>query len=145
MSQLSGKPKKFEYLEHPADIGVRVYGKTLNDLFKNAALALYDVFEPSIDNYSKRYKRKIVLISGTIGDLLISFLNEILFLCVKSHLIFEKFFINISHSNDENKLECEMIGRKISAINREVKAATYHNAKVQRVDGYLYIDIIFDV
>ena len=32
--------KKFEYLDHTADIGIRAYGQDLKDLFENAAEAM---------------------------------------------------------------------------------------------------------
>ncbi|HID60274.1 MAG TPA: archease, partial [Hadesarchaea archaeon] len=35
--------KRFEWVEHPSDIGFRAYGKDLAEAFENAALALFEV------------------------------------------------------------------------------------------------------
>ncbi len=145
MSQLYGRPKKFEYFEHPADIGLRVYGRDLPSLFENAAAGLYDVLGLSINYSSRDYRKKIRLSSRTIEELLVCFLNEILFLSVKSHLIFQKFSINIKCSKNKNKLECEMTGKQISEVNREVKAATYHKTGIVKTGEYYVTDIILDV
>ncbi|MEM2266294.1 MAG: archease, partial [Candidatus Hadarchaeales archaeon] len=34
---------KFEWVEHPSDIGFRAYGKDLGEAFENAALALFEI------------------------------------------------------------------------------------------------------
>ena len=34
---------KFEFFDVTADVGYRAYGKTMNDAFSNAALALFEV------------------------------------------------------------------------------------------------------
>lgn len=143
MSQLSGRPKRFEYFEHPADIGLRIYGKNLPSLFENAAIALYDVLKPSVNYESQQYREKITLSSQTIEELLVSFLNEILFLSTKRHLIFQKFFINIDCS--ENNLQCKMTGKQIFDIKREVKAVTYHRIRISRKAGYFVTDIVLDI
>lgn len=35
--------KKFEFFDVTADVGIRAYGKTLEDAFENAALAMFEV------------------------------------------------------------------------------------------------------
>jgi len=35
--------KRFEWVEHPSDIGFRAYGGGLAEAFENAALALFEV------------------------------------------------------------------------------------------------------
>ena len=35
--------KRFEWVEHPSDIGFRAYGRDLAEAFENAALAFFEV------------------------------------------------------------------------------------------------------
>ena len=35
--------KKYEFFDHTADLGLRVYGSSLAELFTNAGFALFDV------------------------------------------------------------------------------------------------------
>ena len=47
--------KKFEFFEVTADVGIKSYGKTLEEAFENAALAMFEVItdtskiEPKIE------------------------------------------------------------------------------------------------
>ena len=48
--------KAYEFFEHTADIGVRAYGRTLEELFINAASALYEIqgrFDLADQSYAK--------------------------------------------------------------------------------------------
>ena len=38
--------KKYEILPHPAELRLRIYGKTLEELFINAAFALAETLRP---------------------------------------------------------------------------------------------------
>ena len=51
--------KRYEQFPHTADIGIRVFGKDLKELFENAAFALFDTLadleglKPSIEEAIK--------------------------------------------------------------------------------------------
>ncbi|MGB9643142.1 MAG: archease [Candidatus Ratteibacteria bacterium] len=145
MSQSSGKQKKFEYLEHPADIAIKVYGRNLQELFENAALGLYDILSPKKKSDDSEYHREHTFSSDSEEGLLVSFLNELLFIALKEHLIFYKFLFNIDCSGKEKMLVCAMTGHKIEGIEREVKAVTYHRMKIRKVKNFLETEIIFDI
>jgi len=143
---LSERQKTFEYIDHPADIGLRIYGKNLPSLFKNAAIAIYDVIGPSFSNKKQNiYRKQIVLTANSVEELLVSFLNEILFFAFGSHVIFQHFLIKIIKNNGETTLECDMAGKKFAHIKREVKAVTYHRVKIIKKDKYIVTDIIVDI
>ena len=42
--------KRYEFLEHTADVAVRVYGATLKELFTSAALAMFAVLVVKKEN-----------------------------------------------------------------------------------------------
>ncbi|HOK80093.1 MAG TPA: archease [bacterium] len=145
MSQSSGKQKKFEYLEHPADIAIRVYGRNLEELFENAALGLYDILSPYGKTDGSEYQRNNTFYSDSKEELLVCFLNELLFIALREHLIFYKFLFNIDCSEKEKKLVCDMMGHKIEGVEREVKAVTYHRMKIRKVNNLLQTEVIFDI
>ena len=47
---------RFEFLEHTADVYIRAYGKTMEEAYENAALAMFEVMTDLIK--SPRCKRK---------------------------------------------------------------------------------------
>lgn len=145
MSRLSVKQKKFEYIEHPADIAFRVYGRTLTALFKNSVSAIYDILKPHKNSSIRVYRKKKQLSSNSTEGLLVLFLNEILYLALEKYLIFTKILINIKCSHMANILEYEMIGHKIDNVDREIKAVTYHNLEIRKSGDYYQADIIVDI
>ena len=40
---MQSQQKQYEYLEHTADVKFLAYGKTLEEVFENAALAMFNV------------------------------------------------------------------------------------------------------
>ena len=56
------KIKRYEFLEHTADIKFRIYGKTLNSIFENTALAISEVI--SGENEIKNKIEKTITIKG---------------------------------------------------------------------------------
>ena len=69
--------KPFEILEHTADVGVRAFGRTLPELYENAARGMLEVL---LDPASvKPAEEETVVVTGTDAvDLLVVWLHEIL-------------------------------------------------------------------
>ena len=137
--------KKYQLLEHTADIYVRIYGKTLKELFRNAAAALFDIIAKK--KHGKAPKPKVLnmkLSAENPEELLISWLAELLSLSEAKDLIFNKFKI-VSLTN--NKIEATVSGvkRENFLIKTEIKAATYHELKIDKVKNGYEAEVIFDV
>ena len=88
--------KKYKVLEDVAiaDIAFEIYGKNLNELFENAALA---IFEESADlsKVENKEKKSIKLKADNVEDLLYDFISEILFLKDKDSFLFKTSNVNI--------------------------------------------------
>ncbi len=74
---------EYQILEHPAELRIRVFGKTKEELFKNAAHALADILSPKprtkiTRTKNQKLKTKIQIRSIDLNSLLVDFLNEIL-------------------------------------------------------------------
>ncbi len=136
--------KNFEIIYHTADVGVKVWGKNLKELFKNSALALFNLISDvnKVDGNLKIY-------GSTKGEdtleLLVNFLNEIIFLHEKDEAVFRDIKILIFSSD---MIEFELYGEKFDTqkhvINYSVKACTYHKLKIININGYFETKIIFD-
>jgi len=137
--------KNYELIEHTADIGIRVKGKDLKSLFKNSASAMFDIIaERKESSVIKQKKIKIEQKADNLEELLVNWLNELLSLSATKELIFSEFRIN---KIDKNTLQAVVIGEDIKnyRVNTEVKAATYHQLKLEEAKGGLQAELIFDV
>lgn len=134
--------KKFEVIEHTADIGAKIYGASLEEFFYNSAYALYKLMGISFDKISEKLKLKIE--EPTIEDLLVKFLNELIF-----YVDTKKVAGNIKNLKIKNNknffLKCEIEGKKIMKMEREIKSATYHGLKIEKKGKFYTTVIIFDI
>ena len=135
----------YELIEHTADIGIRVKADNLDDLFKNAALAMFDIMAkrqtPTIAGQTQiEIKQK----ADDLEELFVNWLNELLCLSATKELIFCAFQIN---KLDENTLKAIAIGSNIKnyRVNTEIKAATYHQLKLKNDESGWQAEVIFDV
>ncbi len=137
--------KNYELIEHTADIAIRVKGKDLKDLFKNAALAIFQISAEKQVTEAKRQKEiSITQKADNLDELFVNWLNEVISLSAAKGLIFEDFQIN---KLSENNLEAIAIGSDINnyKINSEIKAATYHELHIEKTNSGWQAEVIFDV
>lgn len=137
--------KDYELIEHTADIGIRVKAGDLKSLFKNAALAMFDIICEKLPTKSVRLEEiKIKEKADNIEELFINWLNELLSLSASKDLIFSDFRIN---HLDKNNIEAVALGINISnfKVNSEIKAATYHELKIKEINSGWQVEVIFDV
>ena len=137
--------KNYELIEHTADIGIRVKGNNLEELFRNAALAMFEIIaEKNNLRASQQKKINIKQKADNLDELFINWLNELLSLSATKELIFSDFKIK---NLDENNLQAIAIGGKTKnfRVNTEVKAATYHELKLEQTTTGWQAKVIFDV
>jgi len=137
--------KNYEVLEHTADIGIRVKSFDLAGLFKNAGLAITGISaEKQKNQYPEKHKIVITQKADNLEELFVNWLNELLSTSAVEALIFEDIKIN---QINEKFIDAVAIGSDIRnyKVNTEIKAATYHQLKVQK-SGFLWqAEVIFDV
>lgn len=136
----------YELIEHTADIGIRVKGCDLKDLFKKAALAMFDIIAEKRTENRKQRTEDIAIKqkANDLEELFVNWLNELLSLSATKELIFEDFNI---HNLDENNLEATVTGSNFKnyKVNTEIKAATYHQLKLKNDESGWQAEVIFDV
>ena len=137
--------KRYEQFSHTADIGVRVYGRTLKDLFDNAAFAMFDIIA-DLEGLKGDIVHDIELTAPNHEELLIAWLDELLYNFYTKGVIFYRFDID-ELSGDV--IKAKAFGRNVSdnrnRLKTEIKAATYYNLKIRKLDDYYQVDIVFDV
>jgi len=134
--------EKFELLEHKADLKIRAFGKTKEELFLNMLLGMTNGLRPEIKNKKSKIK-KIKIKSLDLETLLVDFLSEALYLIQVHKEIHNKIkFIKFS----DNELEAELFGQKVERFDEDIKAVTYHSLDVhQEKDGTWQATVLFDI
>ena len=137
--------KRYEQFSHTADIGVRVFGRTLKELFDNAAFAMFDILA-DLDGLKGEIVQEIELTAPNYEELLISWLDELLYNFYTKSVIFYKFeILDLAEDFIKAKAHGRAVGANRNRLKTEIKAATYYNLKIIKTDDYYEVDIIFDV
>jgi SHS2 domain-containing protein len=137
--------KKFEILPHTADIGIRVYGETLKQLFENAGEGtLFLMREESGINLENEVCFEIE--APFIELLLNKFLNEFIYLFDSKFFIIKEFKIDIFNENYIKGIFFgETFNEKKHKIKYAIKACTLEDMIIEKVDNLYKVDIIFDI
>jgi SHS2 domain-containing protein len=125
--------KRYIYLEHTADAKFQAFGKSLEEAFSNAALAMLNLM-CDIKNFRGKISKKISIKGKDKEALLYNFLEEILFLLDSKNFLTCKIkSIKIKEIKNGYKLEAGLLGNRASACKffGEVKAVTYNNMFVK--------------
>ncbi len=139
---------RWETFDHTADVGMIVTGADLNDLFRTAAEALFDYIVVNRTDVRPRIHETVHLASEETGDLLITWLNELIFLSETKHLLYAEFVVRVSE--DGRSLAAtiggEPIDRERHELDHEVKAVTRHGVELEHLekDGWV-AEFILDI
>ncbi len=130
--------KDFEYLEHTADAKFRAYGKTLEEAFQNAALAMLNVMVDT-SSVQNNLSVDIELTSPDLDSLLFDWLSEILFVFEVDEMVFGRVMVNeVDVSDGECSMSATLNGEamdlSVHVFDTEVKAATYNEMKIEKTD-----------
>jgi SHS2 domain-containing protein len=144
--------KKFEVVDHTADIGLKVWGKNFSQLLKNAACGMYSLI-CQVEQVEKKLCKKVCVEFSPTSEqelLLVIFLNELLYITSTKMLVFKDFKVKIKNFfNKKIVVESTCLGERYNSQKHgkflELKAATYHNLKISKRNGFLYTKIFFDV
>lgn len=143
--------KKFKFLENiaTADSAFEAYGKTLNKLFENAALALFETMANTKIVKPLR-ESHFSLHASNLDDLLFDFLSELVFVKDKRGMIFSKFKVEIKKLKAKSyKLKANIWGEKIDQerhnLKIDVKAVTRHRFGIKKEKDKYVTRVVLDI
>ena len=143
MADFAAKP--YEVFEHTADVGLHASGVTLRELFAHVAEGMESLLVAP-EQVLSQVKREIRVEGHDAVSLLINWLNELIFLFDTEYLIFRHFEIA---DLDETRLHAFAHGEPYDArrhdLGSAIKAATWHDAVVEQVEGGYRATVIFDI
>ena len=120
----------YQSLEHKSDTGFSVEAPSLQRLYIDAASALTDLMV-KLDLIKEKEKRSITIEAPNKEQLLVKWLNEILYLFDKDKFISRKIVFNFF---DGKKINASLFGEFHQPVKHghvfEIKAVTYHQLEL---------------
>lgn len=139
--------KKFETFEHTADIGLRAYGKSLEEAFENAAYGMFKIMYSKLEEVKPKLSCDIECEGYDIESLFVEWLNTLLYKSSSSNIVFSHFVIK-----ELDLKKCSLIavvkGEKFNKRflpQLEVKAATYSQLKVVKEKNVYIVQCVLDI
>ncbi len=137
--------KRFEILDHTADIGLVIYGENLKALFENAGEAFFRLIT-DLRKVRRRVERRINIGRESLDRLMVDWLSELLYLHDVENLLFKGFKVeSVGKDGLKAIVKGEPFREGVHVIKTEVKAVTYHRIEVRQENGRWRAQIIFDL
>lgn len=133
---------KYQILEHKADLKIRAFGKTKEELFLNTMLGMEENLKLEAQD-RRKIERETKISSIDLSALLVDFLSEVLYLNqvnkeIYNDITFKKF--------TDTEIDGILKGQKVERFGEDIKAVTYHDLDIhQRKDGVWESTVLYDI
>ncbi len=137
--------KRYEQTDHTADIGLRIFGKSLPNLFSNAGYALCDTLT-DISKVKPVTKKTFSLQRDSAEELLVEWMGALLFSFETENIIFRKFnIISIDNNTLSAEAKGDVFNNDIHIIKNVIKAVTYHKLKIEKTESLWQAQVVLDI
>lgn len=140
----------YEIVEHPADVGFRAYGRTLEELFVHAAQALLALAcDPA--GLEERESREITVTGADLESLLYAWLAEILAVQDAEQLFFRRAEVaelaapGAEPGRVRGRVHGEAYDKARHRAGTYIKAVTYHQFEITQAPGGWRAQVFLDV
>jgi SHS2 domain-containing protein len=143
----------FKHLGHTADVLIKAWGKSLEELFEQAAKGMFEVITDT-SSVEPREGIAISICGFDLENALYKWLEELLFYHDSRNLVFSSFRVSRVHeqvSEGEKQVCVEGVaeGEEFQQGKHEprtvVKAVTYHEMKIWSEGGSWYATFVVDI
>jgi len=135
----------YEFINHTADLGIRVRGLSLKELFENAARAMFDLIV-DLDTVKTRNQMAIEIRGEQREELLADWLRDLLYRYNGDKYLLKEFKIEkISPRGLKARVRGEKLDMSRHNLKREIKAVTYHGLEIRKLNRQWQAQIIFDI
>ncbi len=139
--------ERFEFIDiTTSDVAFKAYGKDLNELFANAALALFEVMV-NTEKVEPKVVEHVILKDADLKSLMFDWLNHLIYCADAKNLVFSRFNIRVKKKGYE--LEGDVSGEQIDQGKHEprthVKACTYHMMEIKKTPEGWVAQVILDI
>lgn len=142
---------KYKILSYPSEFRVKIYGKTIEELFTSAVEVMAEILSPEINlhiDFNDINKTEIKTESADYNSLLADFLNEILAKSQTDKKIYFVSKIEIEKSEEKMVLSAQLFGSRVEKFSENINVATDRDMKIKQINplgGEWQADLTFDI
>ncbi len=135
--------KKYEFINHTADVGIKVWGESLESLFENTAYSMFDILT-ELDKVKAKKSLRVEIEGKRIDELLVDWLRNLLYKFNGEGYLLREFNIEeVSKKGLKAKVRGEKLNLSRHTLKTEIKAATYHGLQVKKTGQGWEAQVIF--
>lgn len=136
---------RIEFVEHTADVAMRVIADDYPALLEHAARGLYRLVGDLVGQ-GEPQTHILNLRAQDAEQLLHDWLSEVLYWYDVREVVFEAFEFPVLR---ETELEARLVGRRLDAarstVHLEIKAITYHQLRIERRETGVTALVVLDI
>jgi SHS2 domain-containing protein len=133
---------RYEEIEHTADVGIRAYGRGLDELFANAAEGMFSLIA-DLSDVKRVGEAEVRLTAEDVPTLLLRWLTELLYVHETDRLLFSSFEAKVAGTSLVGRARGEAIDKSRHELKLAIKAVTRHGLTVDPAKGVA--EVIFDI
>lgn len=137
--------ERFKVLDISGDVGLTAFGDSLQEAFVNAAIGMYSLVT-ALDAVAATKTIEVSVENQLPDGLLVSWLNELIFHFDTYGFIGKRIDVN---EFSEKRISASITGEEFDPERHEgkllIKAATYHQLRIEKKDERWEISVIFDI
>ena len=139
----------FKFLEGiaTADVAIEATGKTIEEAFAEAALAMFEV-QTNTKKVKPSISKEVKIKSEDKKSLLFDWLSKLIYLRDVERMFFSKFAVKIKKLDNVFKLNAIIYGEKMKSEHPsrvEVKGVSYTQMKIEEKPKKCKIRVVLDV
>ncbi len=133
---------RFEEIDHTADVAIRAHGRTVDELFANAAEGMFSLIA-DLTKVKPVGEVEVRLEADDLPTLLLRWLSELLYVHETQRLLFSSFEAHVVGTSLEGRARGEAIDKTRHELKLVIKAVTRHELTVDPERGIA--EVIFDI
>ncbi|OQV14391.1 putative Protein archease [Hypsibius exemplaris] len=145
---LSVPPKKYEYLDHTADVQIHAWGDDLKESFEQAAVAMFG-YMTEIESVDIIMEETVEAEGDDLINLLYHFLDEWLYKFSAEPFFIARKVVITEFDEEKFRIKATGYGEEFNLGKHpqgtEVKAITYSNLQVHNKDNQHEVYVIIDI
>ncbi|MEM1543350.1 MAG: archease [Candidatus Bathyarchaeia archaeon] len=146
---MAGGEKRFEFLEHMADVYIAAYGGDLAEAFENAALAMFEAMTNTSD-VELKIEEDVEVEGHDEQSLLYNWLEDLLVRFEVENMLYSRFkVLSIEEVDGKFRLKAKIYGEPFDPEKHKqkvgIKAVTYHRMEIKREPSNTVVKFILDI